>query len=37
LALYRRHGFAQSGVRKGYYVKPDGMRANALMMRRALS
>ena len=37
LALYRRHGFAQSGVRKGYYVKPDGTRANALMMRRSLS
>jgi [ribosomal protein S18]-alanine N-acetyltransferase len=31
--LYRRHGFARVGVRKGYY-QPSG--ADALVMRRAL-
>ncbi len=36
LALYRRHGFVQKGIRKGYYAKADGARANALIMRRAL-
>jgi ribosomal-protein-alanine N-acetyltransferase len=37
LALYRRHGFVQLGMRKGYYVKKDGLRANALIMARALT
>jgi ribosomal-protein-alanine N-acetyltransferase len=37
LALYRRMGFAQLGMRKGYYVKKDGLRANALIMGRALT
>jgi ribosomal-protein-alanine N-acetyltransferase len=35
LALYRRLGFAQLGMRKGYYVKKDGLRANALILGRA--
>jgi ribosomal-protein-alanine N-acetyltransferase len=37
LALYRRLGFAQLGLRKAYYVKKDGSRANALIMGRALT
>jgi ribosomal-protein-alanine N-acetyltransferase len=37
LALYRRHGFVQVGMRKGYYVKKDGLRANALTLARALT
>ncbi|WP_294533801.1 ribosomal protein S18-alanine N-acetyltransferase [uncultured Rhodoblastus sp.] len=35
LALYRRLGFTQLGMRKGYYVKKDGLRANALILGRA--
>ena len=37
LALYRLHGFVEKGVRKGYYAKPDGTRANALVMCRSLA
>jgi ribosomal-protein-alanine N-acetyltransferase len=37
LALYRRHGFIEKGMRKGYYAKPDGTRAHALVMRRSLA
>jgi ribosomal-protein-alanine N-acetyltransferase len=36
LALYRRNGFVQAGVRKAYYLKSDHSRANALIMRRLL-
>jgi ribosomal-protein-alanine N-acetyltransferase len=36
LALYRRNGFDQVGIRKAYYARPDQMRANALIMRRSL-
>lgn len=36
LALYRRFGFAQVGERPGYYAKPDGSRALALIMRREI-
>jgi [ribosomal protein S18]-alanine N-acetyltransferase len=36
LALYRRVGFASVGQRQGYYVRPDGSRANALSMRLTL-
>lgn len=32
LALYRRLGFAETGRREGYYVKPDGSRVAALTM-----
>lgn len=35
-ALYRRLGFEQVGERRGYYRKPDGAAATALVMRRAL-
>ena len=37
LALYRRFGFTQVGTRPGYYPKPDGSRAMALILRRELS
>jgi ribosomal-protein-alanine N-acetyltransferase len=37
LALYLRNGFVQVGVRKGYYSRPDGSRANAVVMRRSLA
>ena len=37
LTLYRRHGFVEKGVRKGYYAKSDGTRADALVMRRSLA
>lgn len=30
--LYRSHGFAEIGTRKGYYPKPDGTAATALVM-----
>ncbi len=36
LALYRRHGFAEIGRRDGYYPRPDGKPATALVMSRAL-
>ncbi|GJD51320.1 [Ribosomal protein S18]-alanine N-acetyltransferase [Methylobacterium crusticola] len=36
LALYRRLGFSETGRRASYYARPDGSRANALMMRAAL-
>lgn len=36
LALYRSLGFAEIGRRPGYYLKPDGARAAAITMVRAL-
>ncbi len=36
LALYRRLGFTKVGQREGYYVRPDGTRASAWSMSRAL-
>jgi ribosomal-protein-alanine N-acetyltransferase len=36
VALYRRHGFAAIGTRKGYYPRPDGTPATALVMARDL-
>jgi ribosomal-protein-alanine N-acetyltransferase len=36
LALYRRNGFERVGLRKAYYARPDGKRANAIVMRREL-
>lgn len=33
LALYRRYGFQQVGRRPAYYAKPDGSRANALILK----
>jgi ribosomal-protein-alanine N-acetyltransferase len=35
-ALYRRFGFREVGVREGYYRKPDGGAARALILRRDL-
>lgn len=37
LAVYTRLGFVQSGVRPGYYARPDGTRAGALSMTRLLA
>jgi len=36
IALYQTTGFAQVGLRKGYYPHPDGAK-DALVMRRALN
>src|SRR5690606_28094176 len=36
IALYRREGFATIATRKGYYPKPDGSQATALVMARDL-
>jgi ribosomal-protein-alanine N-acetyltransferase len=36
LALYRRLGFAEVGRRPGYYLRPDGSRASAITMSRAV-
>jgi len=36
LALYRAFHFAKVGERPGYYLKPDGTRALALILRRDL-
>ena len=36
LALYRRYGFVQVGKRAGYYARPDGTRATALVRKCAL-
>ncbi|AKR57662.1 Ribosomal-protein-S18p-alanine acetyltransferase [Devosia sp. H5989] len=36
IKLYRRHGFGEIGSRKGYYPRPDGSAATALVMARDL-
>lgn len=36
IKLYRRHGFREVGARKGYYPRPDGSAATALVMTRDL-
>ena len=36
IALYRRFGFSEIGRRKGYYPRPDGTPATALVMARNL-
>lgn len=36
IKLYERHGFARIASRKGYYPKPDGTAATALVMARDL-
>ena len=33
LALYRRFGFREVGKRPAYYARPDGTRANALILK----
>jgi [ribosomal protein S18]-alanine N-acetyltransferase len=35
-ALYRRHGFAEVGLRRGYYPAPFGAREDAVIMSLAL-
>lgn len=35
--LYAQYGFAQVGTRRGYYARPDGHTATALVMRADLS
>lgn len=37
LALYARNGFTKVGQRKGYYRRPDGDPATAIVMRRDLA
>ena len=37
LKLYRRFGFVKIGERAGYYRRPDGKPATALVMRRNLA
>ena len=37
LALYRKAGFEQAGHRGGYYRRPDGQAADALVLRRTLN
>lgn len=37
VGLYRAIGFQQVGCRKGYYTRPDGSRADALVMARAVA
>lgn len=34
IALYTRHGFRRTAVRKGYYRRPDGCRTDALILSR---
>lgn len=36
LKLYRGFGFVEVGTRAGYYAKPDGSRATALVLRAEL-
>ena len=36
-ALYARAGFAQTGLRRGYYHRPDGTRVDAVTMARTLA
>lgn len=36
LKLYQRHGFAKVGERQGYYPRPDGSPATAIVMARDL-
>ena len=35
--MYSRHGFAEIGKRRGYYPDADGLREDALVMRRELT
>lgn len=37
LALYRRAGWAEAGRRGGYYPRPGGEPANALILRKSLT
>ncbi|WP_323766540.1 GNAT family N-acetyltransferase [Antarctobacter sp.] len=35
-AFYTRHGYAEVGLRPGYYPQPDGTRDDAVIMSRTL-
>jgi ribosomal-protein-alanine N-acetyltransferase len=35
-ALYAGSGYAELGIRKDYYLRPDGTRADALVMKKLL-
>jgi [ribosomal protein S18]-alanine N-acetyltransferase len=37
IALYESAGFAAAGRRKGYYLTPDGLRVDALVLARELA
>ena len=37
LALYKASGFEAAGRRAGYYARPDGVAADALVLRRTLN
>lgn len=37
LSLYAKHGFVQTGMRKGYYSRPDGGAVDAVLMQIALT
>ena len=37
IGLYARAGFAQTGVRRGYYRRPEGAAVDALTMARPLA
>lgn len=36
-ALYARAGFCQTGLRKGYYMRPDAIRVDALTLEHRLA
>lgn len=36
MALYRALGFAAAGLRRGYYLRPEGVREDAILMRRPI-
>lgn len=36
-ALYTKHGFAKSGLRKAYYRRPNGPTVDAVLMQAALT
>ena len=37
VAAYRKAGFEQAGLRRGYYARPDARAMDALVLRRALN
>jgi ribosomal-protein-alanine N-acetyltransferase len=36
IGFYIRHGYARTGLRRGYYTRPGGLRDDALILTRAL-
>ena len=37
IAVYRKAGFVEAGLRRGYYARPDARPMDALVLRRALN